>query len=97
MIADEDLQIVTRLVSELRDADPLFLQIPALDAFSILAVVQFAWRNPALDTIQKHRIEDFGRALQDAIATSAPYAARVLELGWDPTKDRVERKDGSPR
>jgi hypothetical protein len=86
--ADFSEDYIVRLAIELRDAKPVTLSIPALDAYGIVGIVQFAWRNPQLDAAQKQLVESFARGLQAALAERAPLAGASLELGWDVTLDR---------
>jgi hypothetical protein len=84
---DQTPAAIRRLAKELQHADPVRMQLPALEAYTVLAIVQFAWRNPGLDPEQKALIERFGRDLQAAIARRAPFAGETLELGWDTSYD----------
>jgi hypothetical protein len=84
----EDIRSVAR---ELAEAEPVAIVMPALDAYSVLAIVQYAWRNPNLDAREKELIERFGRALQAAIARRAPKAGETLELGWYVAYDQPPR------
>jgi hypothetical protein len=83
----ENAETFRRLVEELRTAEPIRAQIPALEAYTLLAVLQLAWRHPGLSPRQRAIVEKAGRDLQDAIARRCPFAAETLELGWNPALD----------
>jgi len=87
MTHEHEEDLIRRLVLELRHAEPVTAQIPAIDAYALLASLQLAWRHPRLSPYQAHVVEKAGRDLQDAIARRCPFAAETLELGWNRALD----------
>lgn len=85
-----DEMMVLRLASELSTADPVVIQLSAFDAWTVLAIVQFASRHPRLSPAQHELMLAFGRGLQTALADRVPFASDLLDDGWDPEKDVVE-------
>lgn len=79
---------VWQALSGLRDAkEPLRFRVKPWDAWLAVAILQFAWRNPQLDDVQRQTVERMGRSIQRSIAKVAPEAAAILEDGWDRSKD----------
>lgn len=66
---------------------PITFQLRPRDAWTVLAIVQFAWRNPQLSPQQRRLMETFGRQLQAAIVAIEPEAAPYLDMGWHPEYD----------
>lgn len=83
----EDAGVFLRLVKELQAAEPVRMQMPALEAYTLLAILQLASRHPELSPLQLDLVMKAGRDLQEAIAWRCPFAAETLELGWDPGLD----------
>jgi hypothetical protein len=66
---------------------PLNISITPKDAWTTVAVIQFATRNPQLSPTQREQAMLVGRKLQEELELFAPAAARYLEDGWNPAKD----------
>jgi pantothenate synthetase len=65
----------------------LHISISPKDAWTTVAVIQFASRNPQLSPTQRDQAIAVGRKLQEELELFAPAAARYLEDGWNPAKD----------
>lgn len=74
-----------------RDEANLRILIQPRDAWTTLAVIQFATRNPQLGDEQRNAAVRVGRILQAALELRMPGARPYLEDGWNPAKD-VPRK-----
>lgn len=72
---------------------PIAVGVRPRDAWIIVAIVQFASRNPALSPTQRQPIERFGRELQRALAAIDPVLDRYLEMGWHPEYDQPRKGD----
>lgn len=70
-----------------RDNANLRILILPRDAWTALAVIQFATRNPQLSDEQRNAATCVGRILQEALTLRMPDAAPYLEDGWNPAKD----------
>lgn len=91
---DQDLDTIQRMAVELHASEQIHVAMSAFEAYTVLAIIQLAWRHPDLNDFQKSLIESFGRALQGEIAKRAPFAGETLEAGWNPEYD-VPRERGS--
>lgn len=65
----------------------LHVDLSPRDAWTTVAVIQFATRNPQLSAEQREMAIRVGRKLQEEIELFMPAAARYLEDGWNPQKD----------
>jgi hypothetical protein len=65
----------------------LRVQILPRDAWTAVAVIQFATRNPQLSPTQRDAAIRVGREIQEALVMRSPEAASYLEDGWNPAKD----------
>jgi hypothetical protein len=93
-VADDDAEaIARRLADELEAAPALTFQVSALDAYSIVAITQLAWRHPGLSKAHTAMIERFARGMQEAIRRHTPFAAETLERGWDRAFDVLREVD----
>lgn len=81
--------VCLKVAAELETAEPVTFEVPPFDAFSIVGLLQYAWRNPALDDGQRSMLEQFGRAVQKAVADQCPTAGDLLEDGWNRALDLV--------
>jgi hypothetical protein len=66
---------------------PLVVSVKPKDAWTAVAVIQFASRHPQLSPTQRDQAIAVGRALQAAVASMFPDSAIYLEDGWNPAKD----------
>ena len=80
----EVLAVLRQLWEETR---PLHITISPKDAWTTVAVIQYASRNPQLTPGQRASAVAVGRKLQEELELFAPAAARYLEDGWNPEKD----------
>jgi hypothetical protein len=86
-----DEATVHRMVKELLALGPrpVRVEMRPFDAYVVVGLIQFAWRNPQLDDKQKGLLEEFGRGLTAALGQmGAAFTASVLEDGWDRALDR---------
>lgn len=67
--------------------EQLHIDISPRDAWTTVAVIQYATRNPQLTSEQRRSAIAVGRKLQEELQLFAPAAARYLEDGWNPDKD----------
>jgi hypothetical protein len=84
-----DEETVLKLAEELRGMDataPVYVKVTAEHAFSLLSVLQLAWRHPQLSKMHLEIIEAFGRQLQ-SVFRNCPTASRIAEAGWDRGQD----------
>jgi hypothetical protein len=65
----------------------LHISITPRDAWTTVAVIQYATRNPQLSPAQRESAIAVAHVLQEAIRDSFPAAADLLEDGWNPAKD----------
>ena len=79
------MQPLTRLW---RLTEPIQISILPRDGWVLMACLQFAYRNPALNDTQRSVIEQHGRALQDTLIELEPTLAETMEQGWYPEFDR---------
>jgi hypothetical protein len=87
----EDEATSRRIVKDLESlgARSVCIEMRPFDAYVVVGLIQFAWRNPQLDDKQKGLLEGFGRGLTAAIGhLGARFTADTLEDGWDRSKDR---------
>jgi hypothetical protein len=80
----EVLKVLTQLWKSTKQ---LNISISPKDAWTTVAVIQFATRNPQLSPTQREQAMFVGRRLQEELELFAPAAARYLEDGWDSGKD----------
>ncbi len=79
---------VLRVLKQLwLDIRPLQISISKRDAWTAVAVIQYATRNPHLSDSQRAAATTVGLTLQHALEEVAPAAADLLEDGWNPAKD----------
>jgi hypothetical protein len=79
---------VLRVLKQLWEStERLHIDISPKDAWTTVAVIQFASRNPQLTPGQRASAITVGRKLQEELELFAPAAARYLEDGWNPAKD----------
>jgi hypothetical protein len=79
---------VLRVLKQLWESkEQLHVDISPKDAWTTVAVIQFASRNPQLSAAQRAAAIAVGRKLQEELELFAPAAARYLEDGWNPAKD----------
>ena len=77
--------------------EPLHIDISPKDAWTTVAVIQYASRNPQLSPTQRQSAIDIARKLQEEISLRYPVAAGYLEEGWDPAKDTPRTPRGRDR
>lgn len=79
------VMVVLRRLWESRER--LHIDVLPKDAWTTVAVIQYATRNPQLSATQREAAVSVGRALQRSLERLAPAAADLLEDGWNPDKD----------
>ena len=67
--------------------EKLYISLSPQNAWTTVAVIQYATRNPQLSPVQREAAIAIGRSLQNAIQQFLPAAADILEEGWNPDKD----------
>jgi len=83
-IPDELMEPLKRLW---RTEQPILIQMRPRDAWCVIALVQFASRNPQISPTQRALLETFGRELGRAVVAIDPIFGKYLEMGWDPQFD----------
>lgn len=73
-----------------KDERPIQVAIKPRDAWVLVGILQFAWRNPALSREHKHLIESYARQLQAALGGDV-LIEKYLERGWNPDYDQPSR------
>ena len=69
------------------DGQPAVIETDRLTLFMLVAQVQMAMRHPQNQGPSRERVEGFCRDLGAALAPAGSAAARIIEMGWDPTED----------
>jgi hypothetical protein len=89
IVSQQDLPPdVIRVFRQLWESkEQLHISISPKDAWTTVAVIQFATRNPHLSPAQRESAIAIGHKLQEELELFAPAAARYLEDGWNPQKD----------
>jgi hypothetical protein len=82
-----DAAVLATMMQIWRDDANLRILILPRDAWTTLAVIQFATRNPQLGDEQRNAAVRVGRILQEALELRMPAAHPYLEDGWDAGKD----------
>jgi hypothetical protein len=80
-------EVMAMLKRVWQSKEPLVVSVKPRDAWTAVAVIQFACRNPHLPDTQRQQAIAVGRALQAALASMFPDGSRYLEDGWNPAKD----------
>lgn len=75
-----------------KDERPIQVTIKPRDAWVLVGVLQFAWRNPGLAQEQKDLIEQFARQFQAALGGD-PLIEKYLERGWNMDYDQPRRNN----
>lgn len=87
-MSDELPPEVLKVLKQLwQSTKQLNISIMPKDAWTTVAVIQFATRNPQLSPTQREQAMFVGRKLQEELELFAPAAARYLEDGWNQAKD----------
>lgn len=87
-MSDELPPEVLAVLTQLWQSDVhVHISITPRDAWTIVAVIQYATRNPQLSPAQRDAAITVARILQEAIQDRFPAAADLLEEGWNPAKD----------
>lgn len=73
--------------AELDVAPAIRIDLPAAQAFSLVAQLQLALRQPNNTGVTAFHAESFARNLQKAISLSSPEADRPLTMGWTPDSE----------
>lgn len=63
------------------------LEFGLFEAFTVVSLMQLAWRHPRLSGYQRSLLETYGRATQAMLARHAPMTAAFLDEGWDVSRD----------
>jgi hypothetical protein len=83
-------EVFKRLALELDQAEPIKSQIPAFEAFAVMAALQLALRHPGLVLPVRAIVEKAARDLHAAIAVRSSLAGELLEEGWNEALDDLE-------
>jgi len=73
---------------------PISVKLLPRDAFTAVAALQYATRNPQLSDIQRQQAVAVARVMQAALAQIDPIINKYLEMGWDTRYDAP--KDDPP-
>lgn len=96
-MSNEDWKQVQKLLRLNKRTELLHFALRPGDAFQVVAVLQYAWRNPALSPVQRGTVESLARGLQRLIARIDPEVGAILEMGWhteyDRPKEGIEPED----
>lgn len=76
----------------LEDKTPLQTDIDIGSAWTLVAALQLATRNPGMTPDLRLRITNVGRAFQASIEVLHPEAHELLEKGWN---EKFDRRRGS--
>jgi hypothetical protein len=80
-------EVLTVLKKLWLDDSLLRIRVYPRDAWTAVAVIQFATRNPQLSETQRDAAIRVGREIQEALVMRSPDAASYLEDGWNPEND----------
>lgn len=86
----EALALATAAMS---DTQLLTVQIPIMEAWTLVAALQMTTRHPGIGEALRQRIEKIARQFQGAITNVHPEVAEVLEAGWNPAQDVEQKND----
>jgi hypothetical protein len=70
-----------------RSSEKLHFTLSPRDAWTTVAVLQYAWRNPALNDDQRQMIEELARGIQQGLVELEQDAQKYLEMGWHTEHD----------
>ena len=80
---------ITRQV--ITDESPLEVSVRIAESWILVSALQLVTRHPGLGDAMKQGVERAARQFQAAIAERHPEAGPLLEMGWNPAYDVVEK------
>lgn len=84
---DEELvaQLTAEITARKDEIVPVEFDLPT--CFTLIAVLQFAYRNPALVGLSRATAIDIAQRLAHKIAPPGSALAQTIAMGWEPEHD----------
>lgn len=95
--SDEMEGAIQELINVQTRSRPIALEIPPIEAFFILSLLQLALRHPHMDQASAPASAGLalGQALQEYLARLSPTIGKAAAAGWDPQHDTPASPDNT--